>query len=467
MVRRAIDERRRALIRTVAAGVGFVGGGRPTGQMPARNRDSERSPMNWTADRSQNADFVVHKGDGRTLLSRRGADGPVFSGSPGAVLQRAIRLGERNGSGARIAVASGTYQLERPVVLASSTWISGAGSATELRASDDLDDDLVTVPTGADHVRISDLRIDGNGSANDRGDGIVVVGGSWRSVLEHLVVRDAAGHGIRFTAGPDGAYAYEPTLTDIDVARCAGDGFVFGYTGDLFGSNLYAEACGEHGFTMADAGGTLVHPHAYDTRGEAGIRVLESAKDLVMYGPHAEGNRRHGVLVKGRRITIRNAFVANNSRDAPDAYSGLVLDGARACIVSQSSLINDAEREQTQRHGIVETDASRDNVVLDNLFRGNLSSAVERPARSTGTRYQDNRGYRTSNGGEATVGDEGTIPHGLVERPHQYWVASTSPGTYAHVVDANHAVLVVEVLQAGTGELLERPVDVTWGAMAR
>lgn len=435
--------------------------------MAAAEGYDERSPMNRTVDRFQDADFVVHDGDGTTLLSRRGLDEPVFGGPAGAVLQRAIRLGERDGSGARIAVASGTYHLERPVVLASSTWISGAGSATELRAGDDLDDDLLTIPAGADHVRISDLRIDGNGSANDHGDGVVVVGGTWRSVLEHLVVRDAAGHGIRFTAGPDGEYAYEPTLTDIDVARCAGDGFVFGHTGDLFGSNLYAEACGAYGFTLADAGGTLVHPHAYDTRGEAGIRVLESAKDLVMYGPHAERNRRHGALVKGERIVIRNAFVANNSRDAPDAYSGLVLDGARDCVVSQSSLINDADRERTQRHGIVETDASRDNAVVGNLFRENVSSAVERPSHSTGTRYQDNRGYCMSNGGEATVEDGGTIPHGLDERPTQYWVTSTGPGTYAHVVDANHTILVVEVLRAGTGDSLERPVDVTWGAMAR
>jgi len=123
---------------------------------------------------------------------------------------------------------------------------------------------------------------------------LVISGDTWRTVVEHLVVRAEAGDGIRFENGPSGAYSYEPMLVDVDVARCAGDGYVFGYTGDLFSVNLYAESCEGYGFTMADAGGTLVHPHAYDTRGEAGIRILESAKDSAFLGAHSERNTRHG-----------------------------------------------------------------------------------------------------------------------------------------------------------------------------
>jgi hypothetical protein len=446
MVHRAIDARRRTILRTVATGMGLTATGRPAMSSPSAERDNQGRTVS-EPDGPGSPDFVVHPGEGTTRLSRRGDDGPVFEGPAGAAIQRAVDIGESSDAGALIAIASGTYELDRPVTLASSTWLTGGGSATALRAGAGFDTDLLRIPVGAEHVRVSDLRIEGNRNENGQESGIVVAGGAWRPVLEHLVVRNVAGHGIRFTGGPDGEYSYEPTLADIDVARCAGDGFVFGYTGDLFGVNLYAEACEGYGFTMADAGGTLVHPHAYDTKGEAGIRALESAKDLNLIGPHAEGNRRHGALIKGERIVVRNAFVANNSRDAPGSYSGLVLDGARDSTVSESTFVNDAERGRTQGHGIVETADSRDNVVAANLFRNHVTSAVDRPSRQIGSAYRHNRGYRTENGGETTVRDDGTIPHELDERPRQYWVHSTAPGVYAHIVDANQTDLVVEVLR--------------------
>jgi hypothetical protein len=467
MVRQTVDERRREIIRAAAAGIGMVGTARRASGSTTVGKGRRGSSMTDVGEASRGPDFLVHKHEGTTLASRWDEDRPVFDGSAGAVIQRAIDAGEASGSGTLVAIESGSYELERPVALAPSTWLAGAGSATAFRAADGLNADLLTVPSGAAHVRVSDIRIEGNGTGNRRGDAVVVEGGAWRPVIEHLVVRDAPGHGIRFTAGPDEEYSYEPTLSDIDVARCGGDGFVFGHTGDVFGVNLYAEACGGYGFTMADAGGTFVHPHAYDIEGEAGIRITESAKDLAMFGPHAERNRRHGILIRGERVTVRNGFVANNSRDAPGSYDGLTLDGARDSLVSESALLNDLDRDRAQRHGIVETAASRRNVVSGNLFRNNTAAPVERPRASTGSRYRDNRGYRTAGGGEATVRDGGRIHHGLDERPTQYSVESTSPGVYAHAVDVDESSITVEVLSLDGGARRTSPVDVSWGAVAR
>jgi hypothetical protein len=411
-------------------------------------------------------EFLVFHADGTTRVSRRGVDKPVFSGPASSAIQYAIDAGAESGTGIAIAIAPGTYELEESVTLAGSTWLAGSGTATTLRAESGLDADLLTVPEGTEHARVSDLRIHGNRSANERGACLAVHGYTWRIVFDHLVVRNGADDGVRFDGEQGDGYSYEPTLTDIDVARCGGDGFVFGFTGDLFGTNLYAEACERYGFTMADAGGTLVHPHAYDTHGEAGIRFLESAQDTTLLGAHSERNRRHGVLVKGERITLRNGFFANNSRDSPDSYSGVVFDGATRCTLSESTLVNDPDRPETQRHGLVETVASRENRIAGNLFQHNLGSAVERGSRSAGSSYRDNRGYRTENGGRATVGDGEIIQHGLAERPEQYWVESTAPGTYAHVVAVDQARLVVEVIQVQTGERVASGVDVTWGVSA-
>jgi hypothetical protein len=410
--------------------------------------------------------FVVFQRGGEAHVSARGSEEPVFSGAPGAAIQYAIDARSEPGAGAAVAVSPGTYEIERTVTLRSSTWLAGSGTATTLRAVPGLDADLLSIPSDTDHARVSDLKIDGNRAENDRGACLAMTGYTWRPVLERLVVRAAAGDGIRFEGGPGGEYSYEPTLFDVDVAQVGGDGFTFGYTADLFGANLYAEACEGYGFTLADAGGTLVHLHAFDTRGAAGIRVLESAKDDLLLGAHSERNRHHGMLVAGQRITVRDAFVANNSRDDPGADDGIVLDGARDCTVVASTLVNDDDHEPTQGRGVVETAGSRNNRIAGNLFRNHVGAAVERSAGRSGSTYADNRGYRTENGGETTVSDGGVVPHGLDERPRRWSVESTEPGTYAHVVGVDEVDLLVEVVGIESGDPRE-DVDVTWSAMAR
>lgn len=493
-----VNRRRRALLSTVAGGLlaGCAttarsdGGGRlPVGPESGAgddgdagaSPDGDRERELATVPAPLPVDFVVfpsvaadapgepagHSATPVTVL-RRGVEDPVFEGPAGAGIQYAVDAGRAGGVGAVVALASGTFTVERPVTLASSTWLAGSGRATTLRAAPGLNADLLTVPPETAHVRVSDLAIDGTRAQNDRGSGLVVIGDGWRPVIEHLVVRDVADHGLRFTGGPDGAYTYEPTLADVDVARCGGDGYVVGHVGDLFATNLYAEGCAGYGFTLADAGGTLVHPHAYDTRGEAGIRVTTDGRDLAVIGAHAEGNRRHGLLVKGERVAVRSAFVANNSRDAPGSYSGLVLDGARDCLVVDSTFLNDTERAggPTQRHGVVETGGARDNVVRDCLFRAHTARPVARADRETGSRFVRNRGYRTRAEGAATVADGDRIAHGLAESPRTVRVDAHEPGTYAQAIETDASEVVVAVWRVRDGRPVRDPVAVSWWAAA-
>lgn len=465
MVSEGINRRRRMLLGTVASGVGFLAAGQRASPVRPADASHPGPPMTGAGDESIVPTFMVFQEDAETHVRRRGVDEPVFSGAPSTAIQHAIDAGEAMDTGTAIAVGPGTFELGQPVTLAASTWLAGSGTSTTLQAAGGLNEDILTVPAGAEHVRISDIRIDGNRGENARGNCLVIAGDTWRTVVEHLVVRAGAGDGVRFERGPEGEYSYEPMLVDVDVARCAGDGYVFGYTGDLFGVNVYAESCEGYGFTMADAGGTLVHPHAYDTRGEAGIRILESTKDAAILGAHSERNMQHGMLIKGERITVRNAFVANNSRAAVGSYSGVVLDGARNCIVSESTLINDPERERAQGHGLTETPNSRDNSIFANRFQENVLSAIDRQSRSTGTTYRYNHGYSTENGGIETLSDGETIHHGLDETPQQCWVEAMGPGVYAHVVDIGSSHIGVEILQVGTGKSVESKTEVSWSAV--
>ncbi|MFD1647563.1 hypothetical protein [Haloarchaeobius litoreus] len=464
MGRRDSDRRRRPLLQTLGVGLSTPYWLRRLESRPPTTRPGD--PTVRQASTVAAPAFVVHERSGRAHVERRGKDGTVFSGTADEALQYAVDAGSESGIGTAIGLAPGTYEVHRTVRLASSTWLAGSGTAANLRAGSGLDDDLLRVPPGTDHARISGVRLEGNRGENASGAAVSVAGYTWRTVLDGLVVRGPAGDGVRFEAGPEGEYSFEPVLADVDVARCGGDGFVFGHVGDLFGSNLYAEGCAGNGFTMAAAGSTVVHPHAYDNRGEAGVRVLESAIDLDLLGGHFERNRRHGALVKGERIAIRNAFFADNSRDAPDSYSGLVLDGARDCLVSESTFVNDEGGPRPQRHGIVETAASDTNRVTANLFRNHASGAVEKPAQPATSMYRDNVGYTTENGGTAAVGDGDGIPHGLDETPTQYWVQSGDPRTVARAVDVDGTDLTVSVVEVGSWSPMTDAVDVTWGATA-
>ena len=462
MVSEHVDRRRRSILQLVAAGL--AGASVDVGAASEPGQGDAAPPM--TQDRSWADFFVEDHGD--EIRSYRGdEETAIYRGDASTALQRAIDEAAATDEGGMIGISGGTFELAESVTLASSTWVVGNGSATTLEAADGLNDDLVAIAAGAEHAGISRLRLDGNREANEAGSAIHVRGGAWRPIIEHVVVREAAAHGVEFSGGDDSAYSYEPVLLDVDVGRCSVDGFVFGYTGDLFGANLYAEGCGEYGFTMADAGGTVVHAHAYDTRGEAGIRVLPSARDLTLIGAHAERNHRIGALVKGERIRLNQAFVANNSQRSPGEEAGIVLDGAHDCSITDSSIVNGDHRELTQGTGLIEMRTCQDNMIRDNLFRDNLGTAVARHSTDSNSMYRQNRGYRTENGGESTVRDGERIAHELDVRPGRYRVDSTNSDVRCHVVDADETSLEVELREADSGEVYSGSVGVVWDATAQ
>lgn len=465
MVSELVDRRRRSILRLFGTGITGLSVGAGDAH-PAAGTGGSNEPMTASPGDLAGATYLVDYHDGAVAVFRRGSDQPRYRGEAAAAIQRAIDAAAATEAGGVIAIAAGTFEIDSTVSLASSTWLVGNGSATTLEAASGLDDDLVEIRAGAEHAGLSNLRLDGNRGQNEHGSGVHIRGGTWRAILERVIVRNAADHGIEFSGSAD-SYSHEPVVLDIDVAESGGDGFVFGHTGDLFGADLYAEACGRYGFTMADAGSTIVHPHAYDTPGDAGIRILESAKDLTLIGGHAEGNHRRGAIIQGERISLREAFVANNSRASPGEYAGLVLDGARDCSVTGSTVVNDRDRDKTQGRGLVETADSRQNTVTDCLFRENLGGAVERPDADTGSTYRDNRGYRTENGGELTVGDGALIAHGLPSRPTRYRADSTDPGVRCHVEQADASALRIRLRHADSSAVHAEPVKVVWEATLR
>lgn len=465
MVEETIDRRRRSIIQLVATSLGGLSvrstaaagpPTRPAGDQPVTGGPPERAATGFRIDRT----------GGGTQVFRDGDDDPFFHGTPTAAIQRAVDAGAASDDGTIISLSPGTYEIETSISVASSTWLTGSGSATTMRAAADLDADLLRLPPGTDHVTIARLRLDGNRAENSAGAAVHVSGGAWRPIFEHLIVRDWPDAGIRFSGGPEQAYSYEPVLLDLDVARCGGDGFEFGYTGDLFGANVYAEACERSGFTMADAGGTLIHTHAYDSRGEAGIRILPSAKDLTLVGAHAERNHRHGMIVEGERVSIKNAFIANNSRADPGTDAGIVLDGATDCLVSECSLVNDLERGATQGHGIRETERSGGTRISENLFRHNATAPVDRPVTASDCTYRHNRGYETENGGTRAIRSGDRIQHELARRPTRFRVQSMHPAVRVTVVDVDETALAVELRAVDTGASYEGSIDAAWEAFA-
>ncbi|MFB6178148.1 MAG: hypothetical protein ABEI77_00305 [Halorientalis sp.] len=294
----------------------------------------------------------------------------------------------RDGTGIRAAIdalddggvvrlGAGTYRCRRPIRLDGSVWLVGSGRSTVLQFEGGFDPGMVVVPADAQHSRVSSLTIDGHDATS--GDCLVLLGYNYRPLLDRLVLRGGPRHGIAARSGDD-EYVYEPVVTDVDVKGVAANGFNLSYVADLFGADLYAETTGGAGLKLMDAGGVIVHPHAYDASGPAGVVVAESARDLRLYAPFLDTNRRHGGIVRGRRIVLHGTFAYDNAAGDPGNFDGLVLDGASRSLVTGGVFAN--KQATSQRYGIAERGDARKNLVALNQLVGNVRGGLDQTGSS-------------------------------------------------------------------------------------
>jgi Right handed beta helix region len=295
-------------------------------------------------------------------------------------------------------LVSGRYNLSHSVILSSNSGIIGDGQGTQLFLSDDSDHDLLVIPSDSTNCIVSNLYLNGNKSHNKLGSGIVIHGYSWRSIVQHVTIRDCAENGLRTTGDAQG-YVYEPIFYDLDVRNFGLDGLNFGFCSDAYGENVYSEGNAGAGVQHFDVAGTWIHEHATFNFGEYGIIVGDTSSDLRFSETHIDKNQQNGMLLMGKRNTISGAFIFNSGQIYPNMYDGLVIKNATECIIS-GCIITDYQGNKTQRRGIYETGESDYNTIEGN----NLNGCIE-PSTIIGVHnvIKFNQGFITENQGVARI----------------------------------------------------------------
>lgn len=194
---------------------------------------------------------------------------------------------------------------------------------------------------------------------------------------------------------------------------------------------------------------TIISGNTVKTCTSDGIRA--EGTDVSITGNRVEGAR-YGIYLSGtsRASIIGNVSVAN-TRDglnlsscsynvvsgnvfanAGASYNGIGLYGTTNNTLIDSNQLIDTQGSPTQKYGVRENDTADYNIIKDNKFYNNVTSAVL--IIGSNTKVSHNTGYITENSGLATVLNGTTsiiFAHGLATTPTRVWVTPAENPTSA------------------------------------
>lgn len=321
----------------------------------------------------------------RTRVSNGDAFAYPDEGSEG--IQEAIdALGE---TGGRVRLQPGTYICDSQIRLdRDNVQLVGTGPGTQLLFAEGFEEDLIVVGPDAEYAGVRNVIIDGRGADNDGGSGIRLVGRNWAPVIEGVGMQNVPENGIAATS-PTDEYTYEPVIRNVYIRNTGNHGLNLGWVADLYGANVYVESTGGIGLRLFGAGTTLFHPHVYDAQGKAGIYFGPNAQDARLIGAYVDRNARDGVYVTGNHVTVSSSYIFGNSRAEGNRHDGLVLDGARRCLVT-NNVFHNLHDSPWQRYGVVERSGSSKNLVALNQFISNVEGGVKRESSSSDSTFSLN-----------------------------------------------------------------------------
>ena len=278
----------------------------------------------------------------------------------------------------------GTYVVGKPIALASSVSLVGAGaSATVLRFVGG--DDALLMGTDVHDIRIADLGLAGTNSDKaaeengaiavrlTRGEGVVSV----NLTVERVAVSGFQSSGIAATgtgAGPGQAVAEGVAIRDCRFADLGLHG-VLGY----FVRDYRVEACrferiGRSGTIFPRCRDVLVRDCFVRTTGWHGIEVGDESEGFLITGNVIEDSGDHaGILVEQ---AARRGAITNNRISAP-RFGGIQLNNkpARAAVreITVTGNVVDMGENQTHAAFLVYGDTTYtadDCIVQANTFLG-------------------------------------------------------------------------------------------------
>lgn len=346
--------------------------------------------------------LVTRTGDAYTAQSQ--SNGTTFSGTLKHAVESAVADLQRYGGG-EVRFAAGTFDFGADYfrfVRVSNVSFSGAGmGATVLRNDSSAAAD--TEPfnfEASDRITIRDLTVSAGGTVRPTSDALDFDGGD-DLLIERVEVSLSRGRGIVF----DGKDA--PEVTGGTALRNVIRGCVI--SGGVPKSGIELLATGENrveSCTISDVGGHGIHVNKASS---TAAQPNKPSVDNVIVGNTITNSGLDGVNISsGHRNRILRNTITNSSDDVA-GHPGIMIASAEglACDsnVVEGNTATDDQAVKTQRYGLVIAHAQcTANVVGDNAFAGNISSAVL--DLGTGTVFTDTAGPTAASALQATLSGE-------------------------------------------------------------
>jgi len=375
----------------------------------------------------QPASYIVYT-DGSKYYAKNGSTGIVEYSDADAsnVIQYAIN--SLPSYGGKIFIKAGTYILSKTVGLFGKRYdtllIQGEGMrATVLKLANNVNSDVLhfTPPSGGvmTPVIVRDLGIDGNKANNTSGNGIVIEDAS-ACVVERVLVRNMAGHGVWLKAGSI-ARGYFNWITSSQISDNNGDGIKidFNIDSNIIINNLITNNGGNG--IRTDVGWNVIVGN-YIASNKVNIYLYGDYNHLTkIVGNHISESLQENIKIESSGtpsfyIVITGNVIAYPGKSATDyQYSSVKIINARRIMIVNNVFAYDYPKYVIEESGYADLNIIADNI----LHKGNSPNpAIYRVG--AGTVVKRNIFYVTENSGVATISAGSTrvtVSHGLAKAP--------------------------------------------------
>ena len=339
-------------------------------------------------------------------------DGTTYAAT-GAGIQAAIDA--LPAEGGKVFIPEGTYSITSTITVPSNVWLEGAGASSTVLYNNGIGDSVIEnadTTNGNSHIKISNLKIDGNdpGTCSDC-HGIYFNNVTY-SQIDSVYVYDADDYGIYFNVSASSTISNNILESNLR-------GVYFNSSSNNIINSNNSNNNSQHGIhivsgsnnTIADnisnnntGYGVWIDDSAYNniiigniiSNNSIGINIFNYADNNIVTGNTSNNNSQHGIYLfsSSNNIITGNTFnnnsqhgiyilsVSNNNtvtgntvydNGAGDTYHGIYLSGSDYNLVSSNNIYDSAG----DGDGIFIDSASEYNLIVGNKIRGVFTEKID------------------------------------------------------------------------------------------
>lgn len=350
--------------------------------------------------------------DGTTIYARNDVSGADdYSGTDATTIINSAINALTNGG--KILITGGIYIITASITVKSNISLEGIGFATILQAKNALNTHVIqSDPSGSVNIKISNLKIDGNGINQTGGssNGIMLGGGTSKHALikncfitsvyanailvggynytniEDNIIDGCLGHGIYYQYANSNAIITGNQISNIGSRGSIGFGIGINSTNGINSkfviSNNIMYNTGLEGINISALINVIyevsITNNMIDSSGDGGITLLGTIlTDVSCCANQCYNNANSGIGLSTTNNVIVIGNVCKNNNQSKQSFSGIDVANSVHCIVTNNRCY-DTQTNPTQNYGISEWGNSSDNIIEQNMVHYNKNGSLYR-----------------------------------------------------------------------------------------